>query len=160
MSPRRFLFLGLLAGAAGLAHAALPTKPALNLDLAKKIVARAESEAAKRNWTMVILVIDDGGNPILMERMDGTQLGSIEVAEGKARTALRFKRPSRAYAEAVGGGNLSILSVPGIVAVAGGIPLMVNGQPVGAVGVSGMQPQQDDQIAQAAADEFNGLAGK
>ncbi|HVU36255.1 MAG TPA: heme-binding protein [Opitutaceae bacterium] len=147
----------LIAASATFVRAGLPQKPTLNLDVAKKIAARAETEAAKRNWTMVIVVLDDGGNVILLERMDGTQLGSLEVAEGKARTALRFKRPSKAFEDAVAGGRNAILSLPGVVAIEGGMPLMVDGVPVGAVGVSGMKSNEDGVVAQAAVAEFNEL---
>lgn len=121
----------------------------MTLDLAKKVAAAAEAEAAKQNWTMVIVVIDDGGNPVYLERMDGTQLGSIAVAEKKAHTALFFKRPTKAYEDAVAGGHTTILSVPGIIAIQGGIPLMKDGAIIGAIGVSGMQPPQDNAVAEA-----------
>lgn len=159
MRFRRSLFPCCLAAAlAGSVRAALPTKPTINLAIAKKIVASAEAAAAQRHWPMVILVIDDGGNPILLERMDGAQLGSIKVAEAKAQTALRFKRPSKAYQDLVAAGHPILLTVPGVIAIDGGIPLMVKGTPVGAIGVSGMQPNQDGAIAQAGADEFEQLA--
>ena len=125
------------------------SKPVMTLDLAKKVAAGAEAEAAKQNWTMVIVVIDDGGNPVYLERMDGTQLGSIAVAEKKAHTALFFKRPTKAYEDAVAGGHTTILSVPGIIAIQGGIPLMKDGAIIGAIGVSGMQPPQDNAVAEA-----------
>jgi glc operon protein GlcG len=131
--------------------AQLLTKNTISLELAKKIAAGAENEAAKNKWTMVIAVVDDGGNLIYLERMDGTQLGSIEVAEGKARTALRFKRPTKAFEDAVLGGRTVMMSLPGVVAVEGGLPLMADGKIIGAIGVSGMKSSEDGVAAQAGA---------
>lgn len=139
-------------------HAALPTKPVLTLEVARKVAAAAEAEAAKDHFTMVIVIVDDGGNLLFLERMDGTQLGSIEVAEAKATTALRFKRPSKAYEDVVGGGRNTVLSVPNIIAIEGGAPLLVAGVPVGAIGVSGMKPNEDGRVMQAGVDAFAELA--
>jgi glc operon protein GlcG len=139
------LFLALIAPL----FAQTVTKPAITLELAKKVAAAAEAEAAKNKWTMVIVVIDDGGNAVFLERMDGTQLGSIEVAEKKAHTALFFKRPTKSYEDAVASGRTAILTVPGIIAIQGGIPLTKDGTIIGAIGVSGMQPDQDNVVAQA-----------
>ena len=126
-------------------------KSTIGLELAKKIAARAESEAAKNKWTMVIAVVDDGGNLIYLERMDGTQLGSIDVAQEKARTALKFKRPTKAFEDVVAGGRTAILSLPGVVAIEGGVPLLADGVIVGAIGVSGMKSAEDGVVAQAGA---------
>ena len=100
---------------------------------------------------MVIVVLDDGGNLIYLERMDGTQLGSIEVAQEKAKTALKFKRPTKAFEDVVAGGRTAILSLPGVVAIEGGLPLAVDGVIVGAIGVSGMKSSEDGVVAQAGA---------
>ncbi len=131
--------------------AQLLSKSTISLELAKKIAARAESEAAKNKWTMVIAVLDDGGNLIYLERMDGTQLGSIVVAQEKAKTALQFKRPTKAFEDVVTGGRTVILSLPGVVAIEGGLPLVVDGVIVGAIGVSGMKSTEDGVVAQAGA---------
>lgn len=154
----RFLRLAALGCAAfAAAHAALPTKPVLTLDTAKKVAAAAEAAAVKNHFTMVIVVVDDGGNIVLLERMDGTQLGSIEVAKAKAATALKFKRPTKAYQDVVANGNHAVLSVPGIIAIEGGAPLLVNGEPVGALGVSGMKPNEDGVVMQVGVDAFQEL---
>ncbi len=125
------------------------TKTSVGLELAKKIAARAEAEAAKRKWTMVIAIVDDGGNLVYLERMDGTQLGSIEVAQDKAKTALWFKRPSKVFEDGVAGGRNALLSIRNVIAIEGGLPLIVDGAIVGAIGVSGMKSDQDGVIAQA-----------
>jgi glc operon protein GlcG len=131
--------------------AQLLPKNTISLELAKKIAARAESEAAKNKWTMVIAVVDDGGNLIYLERMDGTQLGSIEVAQEKAKTALKFKRPTKAFEDVVAGGRTAVLSLPGVVAIEGGLPLMADGVIIGAIGVSGAKSSEDGVVAQAGA---------
>ena len=131
----------------------LLTKKALSLDVAKKIAAVAEAEAAKNKWTIVIAVVDDGGNLIYLEKMDGTQIGSIDVAIQKAKTAIRFKRPTKAFEDAVlKDGRSVILTLPEVVAVEGGLPLVVDGVPIGAIGVSGMSSAQDGVAAKAGAD--------
>ena len=147
----------LLIAAAALAAAPLHlsaqllTKNTVSLELAKKIAARAESEAVKNKWTMVIVVVDDGGNVIYLERMDGTQLGSIEVAQRKAKTALQFKRPTKAYEDMVAGGRTAVLSIDNVIAIEGGLPLLSDGVVVGAIGVSGMKSNEDGIVAQAGA---------
>lgn len=129
--------------------AQLPTKPYLNLELAKKIAAKAEAEAAKNKWTVVITILDDGGNLVYLQRMDGTQIGSIEVAEKKAATAIKFKRPSKVFEDGVAGGRNVLLALPGALPVEGGLPLVVDNVFIGAIGVSGVTSAQDGQIAAA-----------
>jgi uncharacterized protein GlcG (DUF336 family) len=131
------------------------SRPTVGLELAKKIAARAEAEASKNKWTMVIAVLDNGGNLIYLERMDGTQLGSIELAQDKAKTALEFKRPTKAFEDQVVGGRNAILSLHNVTAVEGGIPLIVNGEIIGAIGVSGMKSDQDGVVAKAGAESVN-----
>jgi glc operon protein GlcG len=135
------------------AQAAVPlaTKKALTLDAAKQIAAAAESEAKKNNWTMVIAIVDDGGQLVYLERLDGTQLGSIDVAQGKAKTALRFKRPSKAFEDVLAGGRTAILGLD-VIPIEGGSPLVVDGQIIGAIGVSGGTSQQDGVVAKAGVD--------
>lgn len=130
----------------------LATKKAMTLELAKKIAAAAEAEARKNNWTVVVTVVDDGANLVYLERMDNTQIGSIEVSIQKARTAISFKRPTKAFDDMVTGGRNAILSLPGAVPIEGGLPLIVDGQFVGAIGVSGATSQQDGVVAKAGAD--------
>ena len=149
------LVRALLAGPALAALCALPlraqtlTKPTVSLELAKKIAARAHAEAAKSKLTVVIAIVDDGGSLIYLERMDGTQLGSIVVAQEKATTALKFKRPSKAFEDMVAGGRNAVLSLPGVVAIEGGLPLVVDGAFIGAIGISGAKSSEDGVIAQA-----------
>jgi uncharacterized protein GlcG (DUF336 family) len=131
------------------AHAQLATKKTLTLEAAKAIAAAAEAEAKKNNFTMVICVVDDGGHIILLEKMDGTQLGSVQVAQDKAMTALNFKRPTKALGDAVAGGRNAVLKLTGAIPIEGGIPIMVNGELVGAIGASGGTSPQDAQVAQA-----------
>ncbi len=130
----------------------LAEKKTLTLEIAKQIAAAAEKEAAANHWTMVIAILDDGGNLLYLARMDETQLGSIEVAQLKARTALRFKRPSKAFEEALVGGRMAILGFPDVIPVEGGVPLAVDGKIIGAIGVSGGTSPQDSLVAQAAVD--------
>src|SRR5215831_17776983 len=96
-----------------MAEAQLATKKVLTLEGAKQIAAAAEAEAKKNNWTMVIAVMDDGGHLIYLERMDGTQIGSVEVSQEKAATAVRFKRPSKALEDTIAGGRNAVLKLPG-----------------------------------------------
>ena len=134
--------------------AQLTSKKALTLEAAKKLAALAESEAMKNKWTMVIVIVDDGGNVMYLERMDNTQIGSIEVAIQKAKTAISFKRPTKTFEERVLTGKIHLLSLPNAVLVKGGIPIVVDGQYLGAIGVSGGASDQDGAVAKAALDTF------
>src|ERR1700733_365121 len=127
----------------------LATKKALTLEAAKLIAAAAQAEAKKNSWNMVICVVDDGGHLIYLERMDGTQLASVQVAQDKARTAVLFKRPSKALEEAVAGGRMVVMKLAGATPVEGGIPIVVEQQFIGAIGVSGATSAQDGQVAAA-----------
>jgi glc operon protein GlcG len=131
------------------ASAQLMDKKTVTLDAAKKIADAALAEAAKNNWNVIVWVLDEGGNPIVMHRMDGAQLGSIDVAEAKARTSLRFRRPSKAFADSVKSGNTAVMVLPGALPVQGGLPIEVDGKVIGAVGVSGATSEQDEQCARA-----------
>ena len=130
----------------------LADKKGLTLELAKKIVAAAESAAVKNKWNVVIAIVDDGGHVIYLQRMDETQIGSVEVATQKAQSAVAFKRPTKDFEDAVAGGRSVILKIPGAMPVEGGIPLTVNGKVIGAIGVSGVTSQQDGVVAQAGVD--------
>ncbi|MBI2684964.1 MAG: heme-binding protein [Acidobacteria bacterium] len=129
----------------------LATKKALTLDAARKLAAAAEAEAKKNNWTVVICIVDDGANLLYLQRLDGTQIGSIEIAQMKARTAVKMKRPSKVLEDGVLSGRTVVLKLPDILPVEGGVPLIVEGQIVGAIGVSGVTSAQDGQIAAAGA---------
>ncbi|MEZ5352123.1 MAG: heme-binding protein [Bryobacteraceae bacterium] len=127
----------------------LATKKSLTLAAAKKIAASAEAEAVKNKWNVVIAIVDDGGNLLYLQRMDGTQIGSVDVAIAKATSAFRFKRPTKVFEDAVKGGRQAILRLPGAMPVEGGLPIVLDGQVLGAIGVSGVQSFEDAQIAQA-----------
>jgi glc operon protein GlcG len=127
----------------------LATKKALTLEAAKQIAAAAQAEAVKNEWTMVICLVDDGGHLIYLERMDGTQIGSVQVAQAKAVTAVSFKRPTKALEEAVAGGRSVVLKLPGATPIEGGLPIVVDGQVLGAIGVSGGSSPQDGQVGAA-----------
>jgi glc operon protein GlcG len=130
-----------------------PYGPPISLEQAKKVLAAAEAEAQKNNWPVVITVVDTGGFMVAMERLDNTQLGSIPVAEEKARTSILFRRPSKAFEDAIasGGIGLRVLGLRGATPYEGGVPIFVDGKIIGAVGVSGVTPPQDGQIANAGA---------
>lgn len=121
----------------------------LSIDDAKKIAAAGRAEAEKNGWKVVICVVDDGGHVMYLERMDGTQKASSTIAAAKGRTAIMFRRPSGALEKAVTGGRVAVMSLPGATTVEGGIPIVVDGEFVGAVGVSGVQSHEDAQVAQA-----------
>jgi len=144
-----------LGGMALAASAQTADKKVLNLDGARKVAAAAEAEAKKNGWNVVIVVVDDGGNLLYLQRMDGTQTGSIQVAIDKARTAQAFKRPTKVFEDAIAGGRTAILGLDGALPLEGGLPVKVGDQMVGAIGVSGVTSQQDGQIAKAGADAVN-----
>ena len=150
-------FLGLLAAYCLPAPAQLMDKKALTLEAAKKLVAAAEAEAVKNKWNVVIAIVDDGGHLIYLQRMDGAQTGSVDVAIKKAQTAMAFKRPTKVFEDAVGGGRQVILALPGALPLEGGLPIAVGTQIIGAIGVSGAKSTEDGQIAKAGADAAAGL---
>jgi uncharacterized protein GlcG (DUF336 family) len=123
----------------------------LTLEDAQRISLAARKAAAERNWTMVIAVVDDGGHLITLERMDGTQKASVRIAEQKARTAMLFKRPTKALEDAVLQGRTVMMSLPDAICLEGGLPLLRNGVQVGAIGVSGMKSSEDGIVAEIGA---------
>ncbi len=132
-----------------------PYGPPIGLEQAKKAMAGAEAEARKNGWNVVIVIVDSGGNLVMLQRLDNTQFGSIEVARQKPHTAVAFKRPTKVFQDLIaqGGANLRLLRLPeGASPLEGGVPIVLGGAIVGAVGVSGVTSQQDAQIAQAGAD--------
>jgi glc operon protein GlcG len=137
---------------AATASAQLADKKALTLAAAKKMAAAAEAEAVKNNWRMVIAVVDDGGHLIYLERTDEALVGSIEVAIQKAKSAVMFRRPTKAWEDAVAGGRNVILGLPGAMPIEGGVPIMLDGKLLGAIGVSGASAAQDGQVAKAGVD--------
>jgi glc operon protein GlcG len=128
------------------------SKIALTLDDAKKISAAAEAEARHNDWPVVIAIVDDGGHLLHLLRLDGTQFGSIEVAIQKARAAIAFRRPTKVWEEHVAEGRMRYLALPGTLPIEGGLPITVDGQFIGSIGVSGVRSNQDAQIAQAGID--------
>jgi uncharacterized protein GlcG (DUF336 family) len=129
----------------------LAVKKSLNLEVAKQIAAAAEREAKKNNWTVVIALVDDGGHLVLLERIDDTQYASVAVATKKAQTAVGFKRPTKSFEESIKGGRTVQLKLDAM-PLEGGLPLVVDGKIVGAIGVSGMTSAQDGVVAKAGAD--------
>jgi glc operon protein GlcG len=126
-------------------------KKVLSLEAAKKIAATAEADAKAKGARVVIVVVDDGGHLLVLERLDDTQVASVEVGIGKARTAAIFRRPSREFEEQIKSGRIAALALPGATPLQGGIPITVDGKVIGAIGVSGETPAQDESIAIAGA---------
>jgi glc operon protein GlcG len=125
-------------------------KKVLTLEIARKIVATAESEAERRHLAGVVAVVDDGGWPILIERMDhAAYLASVELAPGKARTAALFKKPSQVLEDAIDHGRVAAVTAQGFTEMQGGLPIVVDGEVIGAVGASFDTPEHDEIIAQA-----------
>ncbi|HVQ16052.1 MAG TPA: heme-binding protein [Vicinamibacterales bacterium] len=127
--------------------------PTVTADQAKSVAAAAVAEAKKNQWTMAVAIVDTAGDLVYFEKMDNTQVGSVEVAIQKARASARFKRPTKAFQDALaaGGEGWRILSLEGAVAVEGGLPLVVGGKIIGAIGASGGASQQDGVTAAAGA---------
>ena len=121
----------------------------LSLDGARRVAAAAESEARRRGWDVAIAVVDPGGGLIVFHRMDGVQHASLDIAIEKARTSARFRRPSKALAEAVGRGTVGLIGADGMLMMEGALPVTVDGAVVGAIGISGMTGAQDAEIAEA-----------
>ena len=130
---------------------ATAAKPVLTLDDAKRIAAAAEAEASRNEWKVAIAVVDDGGHLLYLQRGHDTQFGSVETAVAKAHAAVAFQRPTKASEDAVLGGRLIHLALPGVIPAEGGVPLLRDGQIVGGLGISGVRSFQDGQIAQAGA---------
>jgi uncharacterized protein GlcG (DUF336 family) len=143
----------LLMGAApsSAQQAPLPYGAPIPLDVAKKIMAAADAEAAKNNWQVVITIIDSGGHMVMMQKADNVQLASISASEGKAQTALAFKLPSKALEDAIaaGGPGTRLLALKNIAPFEGGFPIVMDGKIVGAIGVSGGLSAQDAQVGRA-----------
>jgi glc operon protein GlcG len=136
----------------GAAQAQLIEKKALTLEGAKKIAAAAETKAKAEGARVVIAVVDEGGSLLLLERLDDTQVASVNVGIDKARTAAIFRRPSKVFEDQVRDGRVAALALHGAVPLQGGVPIIVEGKVIGAIGVSGETPQQDEAIAKAGAE--------
>ncbi len=153
---RRLLLATLVTLAAAPALAQLPNPYGASIDIAdaKKIAAMSVAEANRNNWKMAVAIVDISGDLVYFEKIDGTQAASIQIAQDKARSAARFKRPTRALQDALaaGGAGLRMLALEGAVPVEGGLPIVMGGKIVGAIGASGGTSEQDGQTAKAGAD--------
>ena len=125
---------------------------AVNLDTAKKLAAAAVIEAKKNNWPVAIAIVDNHGTLVYYEMLDDTQTASANVSIEKARTSAMFRRPSKAFEDAVTGGRVAVLGLTGAMPIEGGLPIVVAGKIIGAIGVSGVTSQQDAQVARAGID--------
>jgi glc operon protein GlcG len=125
--------------------------PPITLDAAKKVMAAAEAEAARNQWPMVIAIVDSTGHLVMLHRMDQAQYGSSKVAPLKAETALDFRRSTKVFEDSIAGGGqgVRIVTMPNVLALEGGLPILHNGDVIGAIGVSGMRSDQDAQVARA-----------
>jgi glc operon protein GlcG len=128
-----------------------PYGPPISLADAKRIMEAAEREAARNSWPMAIAIVDSTGHLLMFHRLDQTQLGSVAVAIAKAESAVNFRRPTKAFEEAIaaGGMGLRLITMPYMIALEGGIPILKEGQVIGGIGVSGMQSSQDAEVARA-----------
>jgi glc operon protein GlcG len=132
------------------AQAQLLEKKALSLEAARKMVAAAEVEAERNHWRGVIAVVDDGGWVILLERMDRPAMtASVELAEGKARSAALFKKPTQALEDAINHGRYAAITARGFIEMQGGLPVVVDGEVIGGIGASFATPEEDEQVAKA-----------
>lgn len=151
---RSFVVLCAVLGLASVGPTAqqLPTRKTLTLDVARRIAAAAETEAKRNNWAVSIAVVDDAGHLMVFHRLDGAKLVATDIAIRKARTAVYFQGPTKTLEQEVAGGRNALLPIEGFMPLEGGIPLMVDGVLVGAIGVSGVTGSQDAQCAQAGAN--------
>jgi glc operon protein GlcG len=128
----------------------LPTRRILTLEAARLAMAACEAEAIRGGWKVVIAIVDEGGHPLMLHRLDGAQSSSIDTAVGKARAAVAWKRPTRLLEEMVNNGRFAFLSIAqGMALLQGGVPLEIDGQVVGAIGVSGVKASDDEVVATA-----------
>ena len=151
------VLLALGLGATSSFAQAPPTTPygtPITLEQAKMAMAAAEAEARKNNWPVVIAIVDSAAQLVMLQRLDNTQYASIDIAKGKAVTAVNFRRPSKVLEDAIAGGGagLRLLRVDGLTPLEGGIPIIVGGKIVGGIGASGVLSSQDAQVARAGAD--------
>ena len=138
----------------------LPLRKTLTLEAARVAMSACEAEAQRGGWRVVIAVVDEGGHPILVQRLDGAQISSIDTAVGKARAAVAWKRPTRLLEESVNNGRYAFLSIhQGMALLQGGVPVEIDGQVLGAVGVSGVKASDDEVIALAGVNALKGALG-
>ena len=137
----------------------LITKKALSLDAARTIAAAAEAFARKNNWSVTLAILDDGGHLLYFQRMDGVNIGAIEVCLRKAESAVKFKRPGKAFADRIPG-QPQVMVIPGAFPFEGGLPIVAGGEVIGGIGVSGATAEQDAMIGQAGLDALEKLLRK
>jgi uncharacterized protein GlcG (DUF336 family) len=132
---------------------ATPYGAPIAIGAARKAMAASEAEATANKWSVAIAIVDSGGNLVMLHRLDNAQLSAARIAEAKARTAVEFRRPTKALEDAVAGGGVGLRVLTFGASVAeGGVPIVVDGRIVGGIGVSGVASHQDAQVAQAGAD--------
>lgn len=134
----------------------MQSKPVLTVVEATRILEAARAEAEKNQWAVTIAVVDDGGHLLALLRLDGCAPVGAYIATEKARTSALGRRESKQYEDMINGGRTAFLSAPLAGTLEGGVPVVVDGQVVGAVGVSGVKPDQDSQVARTAANSLNG----
>ena len=128
----------------------LPSRKVLTLEAARLAMAACEAEAARGGWKVVIAVVDEGGHTLMLHRLDGAQWSSVDTAVGKAQAAVAWKRPTRLLEESVNNGRFAFLSIAqGMAILQGGVPLEIDGQVIGAIGVSGVKAADDEVVALA-----------
>ena len=137
----------------------LGSRHVITLELARALAAVAEREILSHRFSMFVAIVDDAGTPMHVERLNDAQAASYEIAVRKAQAAVAFRRPTKAFEERILGGRVNLLSMPGIIAVEGGVPLAVAGTVIGAVGVSGGTGVEDGLVAGAVAAALPELAG-
>lgn len=138
----------------------LPLKKSLNLEAARLAMAACEKAALEGGFRVVIAVVDDGGHPILVQRLDGAQWSSIDTAMGKARAAVAWKRPTRLLEDSTNGGRTALLSISqGMALLQGGVPVEIDSQVIGAIGVSGVKAADDEAIALAGVNALRAALG-
>ena len=127
----------------------MKTRAMLTLEDCKRISAAAEAEAKRNNWNVCVAIVDDGGHPLHLFRMDGATPANSRIALEKGRTAAETRRSTAMWEDRIKGGRISMLRMPGVLPVQGGLPIVIDGECIGAVGVSGVQSHEDEQIAKA-----------
>jgi len=145
------LALFLIASAAMAQQMPNPYGPNINLATAKKVAAAAAEEAAKLKINVVIVVVDTGAHIVYIERFDVVQWGSVDVALHKAKCSVQWKRPTKAFDDLIAKGPVNYLTLDGIIAIEGGVPIIQDGKIIGAIGISGGTPAQDGEMARAGA---------
>ncbi len=123
--------------------------PGINIEGAKKIAAGVLAECRANKWNVAVAVVDNSGGLIYFERMDNTQSASLDIAIGKARNGAMYRRPTRAWVDTIAKGGPAVMTLPGVIASPGGLPIMADGKVIGGVGVSGVTGDQDEQCAMA-----------